>query len=197
VRPEVYHQLRYPAQLPQLMAAIETFVLAYRTRRDAGHDVPFVELQLVDTDVVGTRADVEALTDIVAVRNWGDVVTIRTTADCFSEMSGRADEGSKPRNAELCINPFASVSVAQDGTVLSCCFIFDPTPESPNVYGNLRDASLAEVWAGRRVKELQSSHRSGEYVGQCRTCYLRSPMSIHLNIVSRMVQRRRKTKAVK
>jgi radical SAM protein with 4Fe4S-binding SPASM domain len=124
-------------------------------------------------------------------KGWNRFASVRTTQDCFIEMQGR---GNVPKpNERLCINPFGSVSVAHNGDVVSCCYIFEPDREKANYYGNLRDSSLAEIWAGERVAAMQKAHLSGCPPDQCESCYLWSPMRIHLNIASRLIRNRRGT----
>lgn len=191
LEPDVYAKLRYPAKLDNLLACLSTFFTAMRARRDAGLDVPFVELQLINTKLAQSSGDTAALEALCAEMGWSDLASVRTTEDSFDVMQGRSDGSDKTVNVSMCINPFMSVSVTQDGTVVSCCFVFDPTPDSPNVYGNLTVNSLAEVWAGRRVADMQAAHAVGSSPGHCASCYLRSPVSIHLNIVSRLVRAKR------
>ena len=190
VDPETYHQMRYPARIEQLYKNLELFFDCLRTHLALGREAPFVELQLVETSLAAGSGNVIALQEIMKARGWEGLAEVRTTADCFGEMQGRVEAGTTTRNAQICLNPFASVSVAVNGDVLSCCFIFDPKKDEVNYYGNLREQSLAEIWTGPRVMEMRRQHAREQLSGQCTKCYLKSPMQIHLNIVSRLVRRR-------
>jgi radical SAM protein with 4Fe4S-binding SPASM domain len=88
---------------------------------------------------------------------------------------------------ELCVNPWVSVSVQSDGTVVSCCYAWGTTPE--NVYGNLNGATLSEIWNGDSANSMRSNMRQGKAGGLCPTCYLRSPFFIHLGFVPTFLQR--------
>ena len=190
VDPETYSKMRYPAQLPQLIAAVDLLVDALKSLPSSKR--PFVELQLVqlnDARGIAGSGNLFDLEVLMRQRGWDEVCTARVQSDCFPEMQKDVVQiGGLKRNASLCINPWSSVSVAADGSVVSCCYVFEPSMDSPNTYGNLREQSLAEIWDGRRVQAMRESHRTGDLGGQCRACYLKSPTLIHANIVSRLVR---------
>jgi radical SAM protein with 4Fe4S-binding SPASM domain len=189
---DTYAKLRYPARLPQLFESLGVLFARAEARAEWGERNPFIELQLVDTPIAGDNAaDVAALEAMMAERGWDRFASVRTTQDCFIEMQRW---GTVPdRNERLCINPFGSVSVAHNGDVVSCCYVFEPDRAKANWYGNLNDESLADIWAGPRVAAMQSAHKAGCPPDQCESCYLWSPMRIHLNIASRLIRNRRGT----
>lgn len=186
VDPEVYAKMRYPAKLPQLLAALEVLFAEVARRKEAEEPVPFIELQLVATPLVEGSGDVGALQALMAERGWDEHAAVRVTNDSFVEMQGRGKV--EKRSADICLNPFSSVSIAHNGDVVSCCYIFDPKRDEINYYGNLYDHSLGEIWASERVQEMRRSHIEGRQQDQCASCYLYSPMAIHQNIVARSVQ---------
>jgi len=186
VDPDVYAKMRYPAKLPQLLGALETLFGEVVRRKAAGEPVPFIELQLVTTPLVEGSGDVGALQALMEDRGWDQHAAVRVTNDCFVEMQGRGKV--EKRSADICLNPFSSVSIAHNGDVVSCCYIFDPKRDQVNYYGNLYDNSLAEIWASERVQAMRRSHIEGKQKDACATCYLYSPMTIHQNIVARSVQ---------
>ena len=188
VDPEVYAKMRYPARIEKLWTNLRLFFEAMRARQREA-PVPFVELQLVATSLVEGSGNVAALEAVVEREGWP--CSVRVTGDCFGEMQSTRAASYRQRNTDLCLNPFSSISVAQNGDVVSCCFIFDPKRDEANWYGNLYDNSLAEVWASERVREMQRKHIDGASPDQCAKCYLRSPVQIHLNIISRLVRRQR------
>ena len=71
---------------------------------------------------------------------------------------------------------------------MSCCYVFEPSRESVNWYGNLWHQSLADIWAGPRVAEMRRMQQAGESRDYCGSCYLRSPVEIHHAIQARLVQ---------
>ena len=190
VDPDTYAKLRFPARLPQLLESLGVLFARAGRRREWGERNPFIELQLIDTPLAEKHGgDTGALERLMAERGWDKFASVRTTQDCFIEMQGRGDGGQ--RNERLCINPFGSVSVAHNGDVVSCCYVFEPDRTKANWYGNLNDQSLAEIWAGERVATMQTAHKAGCPPDQCESCYLWSPMRIHLNIASRLIRNRR------
>lgn len=186
--PDTYAKLRYPGTLEKLYANLDYFFKQF----SQAQNTPFTELQLVKTDLAKGTGNIAALQKVAERRGWAPYVTIRTTADCFSEMQGRVAEGTNPRNTDLCITPYTAVSITADGSVVSCCFIFEPNRSQVNYYGDLNQQSLAEIWSSDRVKEMQRQQKCGELSGQCTKCYLKSPTFIQANIVSRLTQRRMK-----
>lgn len=195
--PDTYHKMRYPAKIEQLLENLE-FLFDFIVKREAmsrsGYidpidtRYPFIELQLIATDMFKGTGDVAALEKLMKEKEWDHFAKVRTTGDCFSEMQGRVAEGSRPRNASLCINPWTTVSVAQNGDVTSCCFIFEPKKDEVNYYGNLYEQSLEEIWNSDRVQEMRKQHMTSQLSGQCTKCYLKSPYLIHQNIISRLVR---------
>lgn len=190
VDPETYHKMRYPAQiedlwdnLARLFGYIDSSLLACQDELK----LPFIELQLIHTAMFEGTGNVKALEEILKKRGWNKHVSIRTTGDCFVEMQER---GIEHRRNDLCLNPFRSVSVAHNGDVVSCCYIFDPKKDQVNWYGNLYESSLAEIWNGERVETMRGLHRNNVMKDQCAKCYLKSPCEIHTNILSRLIRNR-------
>jgi radical SAM protein with 4Fe4S-binding SPASM domain len=186
--PVTYHKMRYPAEIGQLLENLDYLFARVEDRVNKERHIPFIELQLIQTDLVPNSADTRSLKELMVNKGWDKYAHIRTTGDCFYEMQGRKSVGSLKRNVDLCINPWTSVSVAANGDVVSCCFIFDPKREEVNWLGNLNDQSLAEIWVGPRARELRLQHKQDQLTGQCAECYLKSPMTIHQNIASRLVR---------
>lgn len=57
----------------------------------------------------------------------------------------------------LCSYPFRSVVVLWDGRVVPCC----RDDDAKHVLGDLRQATLAEIWSGPAARELRRRHRTG------------------------------------
>jgi radical SAM protein with 4Fe4S-binding SPASM domain len=69
-----------------------------------------------------------------------------------------------------CPIPFASASVLHNGDVLMCTHDW----AREEVIGNLRDHTLAELWNGKRMREIRAliSQRQYEAIPACRHCSL-------------------------
>lgn len=190
--PELYTKMRYPAKFENLVENIDYLMDYFKRHTSASFaPLPFTELQLIETKMFEGSGDVPALEALARGKDWLDFCSIRTTADCFSEMQGRFPAGTWPRNTPICMNPFGSVSVTQDGKVVSCCYIFDAKESEVTYYGNLYEQPLSEIWGNERVKAMQQMHLSGCLKDSCTRCYLKSPMQIHMNITSRLIRNRR------
>ena len=175
-QPARYHELRWPGLWRDLVRGIDA-LLASRACP------PFVDLQLVvPLDASAEAADATCRN---LAKRWDDPrVVARWVRDCSAVATGRKvfDVGD-----DLCVNPWASVSVQSDGTVVSCCYEWGKTPE--NVYGNLNDQSLVDIWNGPAVAALRAAHRNRAPVGRCCTCYLRSPFLLHLGFIGTWLRR--------
>lgn len=199
VNEEVYHQMRHPAHFVDLLAALDNFMHYVRNAKAFRTHYPFVELQLVKTDLVSGSGNIEALAALCEARGWTDLVNIRTNNDTQAEMQGRRETGvsARPLN-QVCLNPFTSVSVMQDGTVVSCCYIYD-TSNTANVYGNLYQHSLADIWASSNVSLLRKQFAHAVALSrldclhgtQCEKCYYWSPVHVHSNIIRQLIRSRR------
>lgn len=106
-------------------------------------------------------------------KNW---VTIRSIPDCCichrkgTRLTPEEDKG-------ICLNPWLSCSIQSNGNVSSCCFAWG----DENVYGNLHEKSLEEIWNGPEVERLRQNHSKGfTYLPDlCMKCYTRSPVLLH------------------
>lgn len=114
-------------------------------------------------------------------RRWPALDEATFVKDCRIEQ---------PAAAELCINPWSSVSIQADGTVVSCCYIWGSGDDvASNVYGNLNERSLADIWNGPKVKLKREEMRAGHDTGYCARCYQRSPVLLHFDALSRALRR--------
>jgi MoaA/NifB/PqqE/SkfB family radical SAM enzyme len=127
----------------------------------------------------------------------GEVAAARAAAiaerwACFDEATFVRDcRVVEPPAAELCVNPWTSVSIQADGTVVSCCYVWGQGADvASNVYGNMNDAGLAAIWAGPEVARKRAEMRAGVDTGYCSRCYQRSPVLLHLDALSRALRKR-------
>lgn len=136
---------------------------------------PVIDLQIIE--LPGWELQLVKLIELAKKKHWEEA-NIRTTPDCFIITRGDAPVSAlASREHEPCLNPFTSVTVLSSGKVSSCCFDF----HGLNMYGDLNDNSLAEIWAGKAVKDLRRAHMIGEGLPfLCQSCYMRSPVLIHL-----------------
>jgi len=112
---------------------------------------------------------------------------VTSAIDCSAPRYAPGSCTVRPAAQEVCINPWTSVSVQADGTVVSCCYAWDH--RDPNRYGNLNETSLREIWAGPNVRAMRDMMRSPQQQGYCATCYARSPFLLHLDGLARALKR--------
>ena len=108
-------------------------------------------------------------------------VNIRSIPDCCI-LHRTGNRLKKEEDKGVCLNPWLSVSVQSNGNVSSCCFSWGD--DEGNVYGNLHEQSLEEIWNGEEVKKLRGQHSRGfiHLPDLCMRCYQRSPVLLHWEI---------------
>lgn len=118
---------------------------------------------------------------------------IRAKWPCFDEATFVRDcRIDRPPAPELCVNPWTSVSIQADGTVVSCCYVWGQGADvASNVYGDLNFTSLADIWAGAAAERKRQQMRAGYDTGYCARCYQRSPVLLHLDALSRGLRKLR------
>lgn len=138
---------------------------------------PHLQVDLQIIELPGWQEQLPKLIKLVEDRGWTKAI-VRTTPDCSILTRGEAPISILDgREHELCLNPWMSVTVLSSGKVVSCCFDF----HGMNEYGDLSTNNLAEIWSGKKVKDLRKAHMTGQGLPPlCATCYMRSPVNIHI-----------------
>jgi len=110
-------------------------------------------------------------------------IFIRYVDDCFIE--NRNEKSNFKRERDICLNPFLSVSIKNDGTVVPCCFDF--MKHLP--LGNLYKQDLLEIWESKTIQELRKKHRKGKGLSwKCKSCYYRSPILLLQSFLADLVK---------
>ena len=75
---------------------------------------------------------------------------------------------SYEENRKVCPHPFYNLVVKSNGDVVPCCVAWDT---SLNV-GNVHEQTLAEIWTGEKLKNIQRLHLSGRRseLAACANC---------------------------
>ena len=134
--------------------------------------VPIVDLQAI----LFKDSRLAKLKKLAVDNNWK--VTCREVPDCFAAYQGRWFP-PEPMS-ELCLNPWLSVSVHWDGSVVPCCFAFGRQV----VYGDLWVDSLKDIWSKSMTrKALIRRMKKGLYAMPCDLCYMRSPVLFHMRML--------------
>lgn len=178
--PEEYTRLRPPAKLDKLLEGIDALIALE-------HRPTYIDLQAVVPINMPDKEAEAVLAPLVPKYSGVKGLIFRYVRDCSAQRFGRAEGLSRDT---LCINPWQSVSVRADGSVVSCCYVFDDNFPL-NVYGNLNEKPLSELWGGDEVREMRKAQRSGEFTKEhmCGNCYLRSPERLHIKMLSTWVKK--------
>jgi hypothetical protein len=130
------------------------------------------KLEIVAVDSVHTHEEIPAIRTywharevklvVEPVENRADHGTIRGTAVGTSEL----------RPFDWCRRLMEQLYVLQDGRMLMCCADW----EQQSVMGDLKTASLANIWNGRRYTDLRRRFADGEVHGTlCEGCRKQAP----------------------
>ena len=179
-----YENVRVGGKFEDLMEQIDLF-MSYKKSTKSKTKVDLQVIQL-DNSIIKNDWEMQSklLEELIVERGWD--AKVRTVQDCASQLYNRQEV--KAASKELCLNPWLSVTIHSDGDVVPCCFAFG----KEMVYGNVKDASLEEIWnESPVVKELRKQHLSGEYHSMCQDCIARSPTLLHQNIYNSVVKRSR------
>jgi radical SAM protein with 4Fe4S-binding SPASM domain len=87
---------------------------------------------------------------------------------------------------DLCVNPWLSASISCNGNVSACCI---STGDGIQL-GNIKEQTLAEIWAGEEIEKLREEHMSRNLRYVCDRCYMRSPFLCHWNFYTSSILRR-------
>jgi len=143
-------------------------------------DRPVVDIQLID--LPKNKGEIERVRK--RYEKFPNVI-VRTVPDCNVNLF--KGDNAYPHSHELCLNPWLSVSVFWDGTVVPCCFWFDGfVTDNKNwkfVYGNLYEKSLKEIWQNSiKRRTLIKAHLTNNLPERCTHCLVRSPALLHLRM---------------
>lgn len=113
-----------------------------------------------------------------------DNFIIRYVDDCFVEQRDTGESYTFKSN-DVCLNPFLTVSIKADGTVVPCCFDF----EKSIPLGNLYEQSLDEIWNENALQELRAAHCKQEGLPvKCQKCVYRSPIKLNSSFLSDLIK---------
>jgi radical SAM protein with 4Fe4S-binding SPASM domain len=78
--------------------------------------------------------------------------------------------GNKIIHKNICPQIFKGLQIYANGDVVPCCVDW----ERVNILGNINTVSLAEIWKGSKLKELQKEHLQGlkESIKPCNKCLM-------------------------
>jgi radical SAM protein with 4Fe4S-binding SPASM domain len=92
--------------------------------------------------------------------------------DCRGEyklVEGPASKGSVPSN--YCDNVLEVITIRWNGDVVPCCYDLN----SDYVLGNIMERSLADIWNGRKYRDLRRSIHARQYTPLCVDCNIIRP----------------------
>ena len=144
-----------------------------------------VERPVVDIQLIDLPQNKDQLYTIQEKYKDIPKVIVRSVPDCNVNLF--AQTNAYPNTHELCLNPWLSVSIFWDGTVMPCCFAYDmywdDAKKEEFVYGNLYTEPLSKIWQSELVKEFRKLHLKNQLLERCRHCLMRSPALLHFRMV--------------
>lgn len=164
---ELYEQSRFPNKFYEFKENLE-FLLENISSK------VLVQIQLLKTEWTLPKYE-QGKMNLEAWMYYRDFsnmpnVMVREVEDCFLSYH---DDANAPKNFEMCLNPFLTVSIKADGTVVPCCFDF--LKDLP--LGNILEDDLLDIWNGKEVFRLRNQHKGQAWLPKkCKECYARSPI---------------------
>ena len=110
--------------------------------------------------------------DISDEMNIEHLVPLWPTLEISEKLTPLVDKRSrwdkKLFKRQVCVQIFKGMQVCANGDVVPCCVDW----ERINLLGNINDTSLANIWAGHLLKDLQNQHLCGnkDNISPCSKC---------------------------
>ena len=173
----VYDKIRIGLDYDEVLAGVERVIAAdlpgtsvfvrLVRQRDNAHEVRAFAGRWRKRGVPVFIYDVTNRTG--AVHQFDEAIRVPQSSNMVSMVEGVKRRASRAWLGH-CPIPFASASVLHNGDVLMCTHDW----ARAEIIGNLRDATLAELWNGERMREIRAliSRRQYDAVPACRDCSL-------------------------
>jgi len=100
-----------------------------------------------------------------------NIVPLFPDMDYYSSKDTfRFDDGTTLTKRTVCPQIFKSMQISANGDVVPCCVDW----KRVNLLGNVRDASLVDIWNGSAVRQLQNTHLAGNRfnIPLCQNCVM-------------------------
>ena len=69
-------------------------------------------------------------------------------------------------NKAFCMLPWIHMHVWPNGNVMPCCIA-----DSDDVYGNVKNNTIKEIWNSEKYKKLRKAMLNGEFISSCKRCH--------------------------
>lgn len=175
---DLFEQSRFPYKFEKFLENLDFLI-------NNVYSSTMIQVQTLKTVWTAPKFDEsrKKMTDYFEKKYSASNIIFRETEDSFID---KHEQGDKPLNNEMCLNPFQTVSVKADGTIVPCSLDF--FKEIP--LGNLFEESMAQIWGGDRMKRLRQQHRTGSSLPlKCEGCYNRSPITyMNHEIINKLIE---------
>ncbi len=165
--PETYEKIRGKPLLPQVEENLRTLI---RLRRERGSKLPVIRLCFCvqKENVHEQKAFLEKWQGLVDYIDFQEMVDFDSVDALRQDTDHVRAEGEKltPLANTYCAYPFNSLHVWSNGDVTPCCTFFGKAL----VIGNVREASLAEIWNGEDIDGIRKQLLSGKVNPVCKAC---------------------------
>lgn len=181
---EGYNSKRVGGQWSVLVDNIDRLIkLKHQLKRSVMIDLQLIEESFTDST---WQDELYYLKHLAHQHQWTPDVTIRHLPNSNPQWMNPTHQ----HYPMLCLNPWFSVSIKCDGSVVPCCMAFKDEPDM--VYGNVAEQSLTEIWMGDKVHEfrmkqldyaLTKSTKTSNIPHTCATCSNKSPALFHNDLI--------------
>lgn len=171
---EEYEKLRKGGKWEKLVSGIRALV-------ENVSNTALIELQLIhgigQEDI---RWSVNWWKEWVDKNGYSEIVSVRVIDNTV--------DATKNAEVGICVDPYSSVSIWYDGTVVSCCYVFGRSEiNKSNIYGKIdleKGIGLREIWS--KSKEVRESLWKSEF---CKKCKYPNEFLWYFTIGTRLVKK--------
>lgn len=163
---DTYKNIRRGGDIDKLNNNLERFL------RMKGRKPPLVVLQCIEFSNIMTN--IEKVKDYW--QKYDVIVAARPAHDWLGNISDITQvslENKKGKDYGICDQPWRHAVIYWDGCVGPCCNFYDKQV----VLGNLNNATLLEIWNGKKAEDFREKHILFErgQIKECATCKQQSP----------------------
>ncbi len=164
IDPELYHKLRYPATLDDVVARIKRFCAI---KAEMGKRFPITRVSMVKMS--DNVHEVEEFIEF-----WKPIVELVTFVDYHNPQGYDHVEGRKltgnTRTRFACAQLWQRMFIWWNGKITLCCGDY----EGRHAMGNALQSSLEEIWVSKQYQMLRDWHVAGQYhqIDICKHCQM-------------------------
>lgn len=164
IDPKVYEDLMNGPRFERTIRNIETFI---RAKEELRSRTPSIEVWAVKTrDVEKQLNEVKQFWEERGIRFKARALDNRANPE-ITDNQDLVDEDEEWKYATWCTIPFWRAWILWNGDMVLCCVDW----ERRHVFGNVREASIGEIWNSEGYRRYRDRMRNNDFAGTlCENC---------------------------